>query len=811
MLQNYFKIAFRNLLKRKGYALLNIIGLTVGMSSCLLIFHYVSYEKSYDTHINNATNICRLRLDHYLKGQAEWKSATVFPAIGPALKRDFPEIETYCRLIDAKMLLSDENNTHKFTETKGYFAEQPSVSMFNLKLISGDPATVLTGPDKMIISETMARKYFGNNNALGKRLISKGRRKNHTREITGVFRDYPSNSHLTIEYLVSFDSFKSDIKRPGDSTNITETLFDWYDFYTYVQFKPGTDIQKTEAKFPAFCSRYMEHDALSYDELHLIPVRDIHLYSNYNQEAEVNGNGQMVSFLFLIGIFIICIAWINYVNLSTARSVERAKEVGIKKVVGAFRQDLIKQFLIENILLNVISLVFSIILFFPLLHPFDAFSGRAAYTGISLNFNYLCLFSAILLTGTLLSGLYPAFVLSGFQPIKVLKGAFKNTSGGIALRKGLIVIQFTISVILIAGTIIVYQQVAFMRNKTLGATIDQTLVVNGASSVSDSVYKSTLQSFKAEMLQQKEVKKMAASSEVIGHEIYWVDDAKRFEAPEKESISIYVLGIDYDFVPFYNMKVVAGEEFLQEYSTGQKRGVLINETAAKMLGYKSPQEAVNKKLVTSSTDTTQIAAVLADYHHQGLQKAIEPMLFPMGTGVRQFYSLKLGSSDVSSSIRTIETVWKKYFPNDPFDYFFLDENFNQQYKTDVLFGKVFGLFAFLAIFIASSGLLGLSAYNVLQRSKEIGVRKVLGASSQNILLLLSKDFIWLIVVSLLLAVPLGWYVMNLWLIDFAYHITINWWVFLIAGCIALVIALSTILLNAYKKVSENPVKNLRTE
>lgn len=813
MFQNYFKIAFRNLLKRKGYTLLNILGLTVGMTSCLLIFHYVSYEKSYDTHINNATNIYRLRLDHYLKGQAEWKSATVFPAIGPALKRNFPEIETYCRLIDAKMLLSDENNTHKFTETKGYFAEQPSVSMFNLKLISGDPATVLTGPDKIIISESMAKKYFGDVNVLGKHLVSRDKNVNRTREITGIFKDYPVNSHLAIEYLISFDSFKEEVKQSGEGKNITETLFDWYDFYTYIQFKPGTDIKKTEAKFPAFCLKYMTHNSVekTYDELHLIPVRDIHLYSNYNQEAEVNGNGQMVSFLFLIGIFIICIAWINYINLSTARSVERAKEVGIKKVVGAFRQDLIKQFLVENFLLNLISLCCSVILFFILLRPFDIFSGRAYYTEISLSLNYLLLFGAILLIGTLLSGVYPAVVLSGFQPMKVLKGSFKNTSGGIALRKGLIVVQFTISVVLIAGTIIVYQQVTFMRNKSLGASIDQTLVFNGPSSLTDSIYKSILQPFKTELLQQTGVTGITASSEVIGREIYWVDGAKRLEAPNKESISIYVLSIDYDFVPFYKMKMAAGEESLKEFSRGKKRGVLINETASRMLGFAKPEDAVLKKLITSSTDTTIIAGVLADYHHLGLQKAIEPMLFPMGTGVRQFCSVKLNTDNMPNHIKMVETAWKKYFPNDPFNYFFLNESYAQQYKADVLFGKVFGLFAFLAILIACSGLLGLSAYNVLQRSKEIGVRKVLGASMQNILVLLSKDFMWLIIIALFMAIPLGWYMMSIWLMDFAYHIDISWWVFVLAGFMALVIALITILLNAYKAVSENPIKSLRTE
>jgi putative ABC transport system permease protein len=813
MFGNHLKIAFRSLRKRKGSSLLHILGLTIGMASCLLIFHYVSYEKSYDEHITRAEDIYRLRLDNYVKGKLEWRSATVFPAIGPALKRDYPEIENCCRLIDAHMLFVDESNQSKFTETQGYFAEQSAVSMLDMQLISGNPATALTGPDKIIISESMARKYFGDNRVLGRQLISKDRNDSRAREITGVFKDYPSNSHLDIEYLLSFDSFKAAIRRSGDTTDVTETLFDWYDFYTYLQFKPGTDVEKIESQFPAFCEKYMEqdHGNKTYSELHLIPVQDIHLHSNYNQEAEANANGQMVSLLFLIGIIVIGIAWINYINLSTARSVERAKEVGIKKVVGAVRTDLIRQFLVESMLLNLISLAFSVILFFLLLRPFDHFCGREAYTGISLSMNYLIVFIVILLVGTLLSGIYPAFVLSGFQPIKVLKGAFKNSSRGVALRKGLIIVQFTLSVVLIAGTLIIYEQVSFMRHKTIGASIDQTLILNGASSLKDSIYKSRLQPFKTELLQYRSIKGISASSEVIGTEVYWVNNAKRVEASDKESISIYVLAIDYDFVSLYDMKIKAGEDLFKEYCAGKKRGTLINETAARMLGYKNPEEAINKKLVTSGTDTILIAGVLADYHHQGLQKAIDPMLFPMGTGVRNFFSLKFSSPDMAANIKTVEAVWKKHFPDDPFDYRFLDESFNAQYKTDILFGKVFGLFALLAILIACSGLLGLSAYNVIQRSKEIGVRKVLGASTQHILILLSKDFIILIVISLVLAVPSGWYMMNLWLMDFAYHVDISWWVFALAGSLALLTALVTILLNAWKKVSENPVKSLRTE
>lgn len=813
MFRNYFKIAFRNLYKRKVYTLLNILGLTIGMTSCLLIFHYVSYEKSYDNHITNSENKYRLRLDHYSKGESEWKSATIYPGIGPAIKRDFPEVENFCRLIDANVLLLNEENQTKFKENAGYFAEQNAISMFDLDFKSGSPKTALVGPNKMIISEQFAKKYFGTTNALGKHLTFIRPRKNYNYEITGVFKDYPKNAHLVMEFLISFDTYKAQMRRPTDSTDVIETLFDWYDFYTYVEFKSGTNVAQFEKKLPDFCKKYMQQDFINktYDELHVLPLKDIHLNSNYNQEAEVNGNGQMVAFVFLIGVFIICIAWINYVNLSTARSVERAKEVGLKKVVGAMRSDLIKQFLIENTVLNVISLLFSLLVFSLLCNSFDAFTGKNFITHTTLSTYYWILFLIIFVFGTLLSGLYPAFVLSGFQPIKVLKGAFKATSSGILLRKGLIVIQFIISVVLISGTIIVYQQVKYMRSKNIGANINQTLVLGGVTSLRDSTYKTVYQPFKTELLQQPKIKGITGSTYVVGQEVYWVDNAKQVDAKDDENISIYVQGIDYDYVGLYEMKLSAGRNFSTDFTSDAKGGVLINEMAVKMLGFKNNEEAINKKITTSSFDTAFIIGVLADFHQQGMQKIIDPMLLPLIEDARRFYSIKLNTEFTPEIITSIETVWKKYFPNDPFEYFFLDEAYNQQYKTDVVFGKVFGVFSLLAILIACFGLLGLSSYNVLQRRKEIGIRKVLGASITNIITLLLKDFFLQITIAFIIAMPLGWYVMNLWLQDFAYRIDISWLTFLFSGVLSLLIAVLTILIHAYKSAIANPIKSLRTE
>lgn len=807
-------MAFRSIFKKRGYTLLNIAGLTIGMSCCLLIFHYVSYEKSYDDFEQAPGQIVRVRLDSYQKGVLAYKSATSYPAIGPTLKRDFPEVENFCRLIDDELLLSNDTQDKKFSEKKGYYADPASVDMFGLHFTKGNPHTALGAPDKIILSESTAKKYFGNEDPLGKTLVNRNGEHIQPFEVTGIYKDFPGNSHLILDYLVSYSTLAKELLLGGDSSNASETAWGWYDYYVYVQLKPGIDYRQLEAKMPAFTDKYINSDEWRKknnvrDELHLIPLNDIHLYSNYNQEAEVNGNGQAVSFLFLIAIFIICIAWINYINLATARSVERAKEVGVRKVLGAARSNLIRQFMTESLVLNLISLTLSLLLFFILLHPFDSFTGRNTYTGIALTGNYWVLFSVLFVAGTVLSGLYPAFVLSGFKPIVVLKGAFKNTSSGLLLRKSLIVVQFVISVVLIAGTVIVYQQVNYMRSQSIGANLDQTIVLKGPQTLPDSLYQGIYQPFKSEVLQQASVKSITASTNVMGDEIYWTNGSKRPGA-DQSAVTLYNLGIDYDFIPSYDIKMIAGRNFSQQFGTDQ-RAVILNENAAKLLGFKDAASAINQTLLRGGSDSVTIIGVTSNFHQLGLQKTIDPMIIVLRPNAGRFYSVKIEPGKAQQTIASLKTSWNRYFPKDPFDYFFLDESFGNQYSADILFGKVFGVFAFLAILIACFGLLGLSAYNVLQRTKEIGIRKVLGASVQSILILLSKDFIKLVLLSFFLAIPVGWYVMTEWLQDYAYRVNIGWWVFAFAGIAALIIAVATISIQVLKVVVMNPVKSLRTE
>jgi putative ABC transport system permease protein len=815
MFKNYLKLAVRNLVKRRGYTILNIAGLVIGFTCCLLIFQYVSYEKSYDDFHEKANQVVRLRLDSYQQGKLSWQSATIYPAIGPTLKKDYPEIEDFCRLHDANLLLANDEKQIKFSEEKGYYADPAFLRMFNIQMLSGNPATALDGPDKLLLSESTAKKYFGAEPAMGKRLVYRDPGYTRTFEVTGIFKDYPANSHLTINHIASYATLSAINRFFGDTTNATETSFGWYDFYTYLQLKKGTDYKQLEKKLPAFCDKYINSIEWARTnnvkaELYLLPLTDIHLYSNYNQEAEVNGNGRAVGFMFMIGLLIIGIAWINYINLATARSVERAREVGMRKVMGAARRDLMSQFLLESFLLNLTAVALAAVATFMLAGPFNVLMGRELATEFSMQTIYWFIFAAIFISGTLLSGVYPAFILSGYQPVKVLKGVFKNTSGGLVLRKGLIIAQFAISVILIAGTIIVYQQVDYMRNQSLGVNIRQNLVLDGASSIGDSLYQNTFQPFKDEILKQPGVKSMAVSTSVMGREIYWTNGIRRIGPDNPGSVTLYHLGIDYDFIPQFEMKLLAGRNFSRDFATDNKAAIL-NEKAVSLLGFPNAEKAINQKILRGRSDTLTVVGVVQSSHHQGLQKPIDPQIILLRPNNRNAYSIKTETGNMQQTLASVEKVWNKYFPNDPFKYFFLDDFFNQQYKADTRFGSVFGLFAFLAILIACFGLLGLSAYNILQRTKEIGIRKVLGASTKNVLFILSKDFLKLVLVAFVLAVPVAWWVMHSWLQDFAYRININWWVFGIAGILALLIALGTISLQALKAAVANPVGALRSE
>jgi putative ABC transport system permease protein len=826
MFKNNIQVALRNILKRKGYTIFNILGLAIGITCCLLIFQYVAYERSYDKFNDKADQVVRLRLDLHDQGKLTMQSATVFPGLGTLLKKEFPEVENYCRLIDTRIswlknemiqnniVLANEERNVKALENKGYYADQSFLDIFTIPLIEGNRASLLNGPNKIILSESMARKYFSNENAVGKRITVREGGNVYYYEVTGVFKDYPSNSHLSFDYLISYPTFVNLVRNLGAPKGLDpETSLDWYDYYVYLQLQPGTNQKQFDVKLLSFSDRYL-NNAYSRahnnrEDLYTMPLKDIHLYSHYNEEAGVNGDGKSVSFLFLIAFLIIVIAWINYTNLATARSLERAKEVGVRKVLGALRKNLVEQFLTESFILNFAAVIIAVFLAFLFTPSFNRLIGSTAATGFHLPALYWEGFICLFIGGAFASGIYPAFVLSGFHPITVLKGLFKNSASGMAIRKGLIIGQFATSIILIAGTIIIYQQVNFMRNQKLGANINQTLVLDGPSERQDTSYQNTYQPFKNEILQINGIKNMSASSGVMGKEIYMTNGAYLVNSKDKNPFTFYTLYVDNDFLSSYDMQFKAGRNFSQD-NPADKKAVVLSEEAVKLFGIDNPEKALNQ-IISNYQDSFKIIGVVANYHQLGLNKAMLPVIFIPKPEVNNFYSLKFQTANVHQTIASIAKVWNKYFPESPFSYFFLDELYNAQYKSDGQFGKVFGLFSFLAIIIACFGLFGLSAYNVLQHTKEIGIRKVLGASVKHIIYLLSKDFLLLVLIAFVVAVPVTWFTMNSWLHDFAYRINISWWIFLIAGLIAILIAFITVSFQAIKAAIANPVKSLRTE
>jgi putative ABC transport system permease protein len=815
MLLLFFKTAFRNLTKRKGYAALNIFGLTLGMTSCLLIFKYVAFERGYDRFQTKSSQVYRVQLDDYQNGKLAVLCASNYAALAPALKQDFPEIEEATRFFKTHMLLSNDKSNTRFNEDKIFYAEPAFLNLFDVHLLTGDTKTALEGPEKIVISEELAKKYFNNTHVLGKILNWKVNGYTAPLMVSGVFKNYPANSHVRFSALVSYKSFANRTGSGNGSDNGAENSWFWTDFYTYIRLKPGADPHKLQAALPAFAERHVNNlseNLTNHDHsvFQVVPMQDIHLYSHYTEEAEPTGDGKSVAFLYLIGFIILGIAWVNYINMATARSLERAREVGVRKLLGAVRGNLIVQFMVEGFMINLLALVLALIISFMLMKPFGQLTGKPLGSLFEMPASYVFAFSGLFLAGSFISGIYPAFVLSGFNPVTVLKGLFKNSGKGLWLRKGLIVGQFATSILLISGTIIIYRQLQFMRKQNLGVNINQTIVLHGAASVADSVGESLYQTFKNEVLAVPGVTHVTSSSTVMGQEVLWGTNWKAQNGNNLGAANVFQIAIDYDFISGYGMKILAGRNFSKDFPA-DKKSILLNANASKLLGFQKPEEALHQTIISMNGDTMQVVGVVADFHQEGLQKEITPLILLLNPRARNTYSIKMDPQLATATIASLKKIWDRYFPLDPFNYFFLDEFFDRQYDENKRFGDIFGLFSMLAIVIACLGLLALSAYNVLQRTKEIGIRKVLGASVRDLVTILSKDFMLLVMIAFVLAIPVSVWMMNRWLLSFAYRINISWWIYALAGSISILIALLTIGFQAVKAALGNPVISLRSE
>ncbi|MCG8389302.1 MAG: ABC transporter permease [Cytophagales bacterium] len=805
MIRNYLKSALRNFLKHRSFTLLNVAGLSLGLAASILILQYVKYEKSYDTFHSNVENIYRVQYNVIQNGKVTVECAAAVPAVGPALKDNFPEVRQFTRLFPVSGVLSYESPARgfiSFREEKMQITDPAVFEVFDFKLIEGNPVTCLEGPNKVVITKRAVEKYFGEENPMGKTLSWDGEM---DFEVTGILENVPGNSHIKFDILFSYQTLND------ETENASETSWGWYDFNTYVLVDEKASLEDLQSKWDNYLEEERGEDWQNHyrQEFILRPLKDIHLYSNLLQESEPDeqGDGDAVYFLTIIAFFILVIAWVNYVNLSTAKSFERANEVGVRKVMGAEKGQLVKQFMAESFLINLLAAAVAVLLVRLCWPSFADLSGRSIPIDYIVDGEFWGLVTVLFLIGTLLSGSYPAMVLSSFRPVAVLKGKIMRTSGGNLMRKSLVVFQFASSVILVCGTVIVYQQLNYMKNRDLGIDINQTLVLEGPG-ITDSLYEQNLESFKLEALNIAGVKQVTAATNVPGDEIFWTRSIRRLQGGPESAITVYNVGIDHDYVPAFDLKVTAGRNFSEEFPNDRER-ILLNTALAEALEFDELESAIGQQ-VRLGRDTFEIAGVLENYHQMSLKSQVAPLAFRLVSS-SSFYSFKIEPGTSRDVLAGLQEPWNTFFPGNPVDYFFLDSFFNKQYEKDRQFGQVFGLFSLLAIFVASLGLFGLASFLTLQRTKEIGIRKVLGSTVPNIVLLLSKDFIQLVILSNLLAWPLAWWLMDSWLQSFPYRIALNPLLFLGAGISVVLVAFLSVGVQTLKAALLNPAETLKYE
>jgi putative ABC transport system permease protein len=812
MFKSYLKVAFRNLWRNKVFSAINIVGLSVGLATCLLILSFVRDELGYDLYNTRADRIFRVDGDIKFGGNRLVLALAPDP-MGPALKKDYPEVEQYVRFRYFGVFRAKKGNEN-FQEDKGTYADSTLFDVFTLPMIEGDPATALVEPKSMVITETTARKYFNSTNVVGRSLIV-----NDTANyrITGVIRDIPSQSHFNYDFYISMSSNPESRQNTWIMNN----------FNTYILLKPGADPKTLESHLNPMLRAYLGPQLMqflgtsmeaaeksgSYDRASLMPLTKIHLRSNKVGELGPNGDIVYVYIFSATALFILLIACVNFMNLSTARSANRAREVGVRKVLGSFRSSLIAQFLTESILVSFLSLGLSQVLVSLMLGYFNHVSGKnMTFTFLSQPAMILSLIGLALGVG-LLAGAYPAFYLSAFKPIKVLKGALSTGFKSSGLRSTLVVFQFSISIFLIVSTVVIYNQLQYIRTRDVGFNRQHVLILQNSGSLGMQE-----KAFRQEILGLKGVENVTATS-------YLPTGGSQFDSPlypdpsldQKKAILLNNWYVDENYIPTLDMHLAKGRNFSTQYPSDSS-GIILNETAARLLGYPDP---LNRKLYTlkvleagntpDNISVYHVVGIVKDFNFNSLRQQVTPLALYLNREGNENTAIRINSKGIPTLIGRIEKVWKSMAPSLPFNYTFMDDDFNNIYKSEQRIGDIFISFAVLAIFIACLGLLGLVTYAAEQRSREIGIRKVLGASTGNIVTLMSTDFLKLVVISALIAFPLSWWAMNRWLQDFAYRVGIGWWVFALSGMLAIAIALGTVSFEAIKAALANPVKSLRSE
>ena len=807
MFKNYFKIALRNVKRHKVYSAINILGLSIGIATCLIILQYVSFQLSWENFQVNKDRIYRVEQDRYDNGKLSTQWAAGAFGVGNAFKDAIPEVEDYVKLVQNGKVTTDIQNQPLKIE-KVFFASTSFFNIFTYPLIAGDKNTALKEPFTAAVSATTAKKIYGTTDIIGKKL-ELNRNSNYV--ITAVYKDAPGNTQIKPDVLLSYATF---VKWNSDSTgNGPETAWEWDGCLTYLLLRKNADPKTVEKKFPPIVDKFVGADMKKYNSAvtyNLQPLKDIHLSSHYMMEPGETTEGKTVYLLLGIAFFIVIIAWVNYINLATARAITRAREVGVRKAIGSQRRQLVIQFLSESALINGIALAIALLIVLLAIPGFNTLSGEDLSVSLFKASSFWFDLAALFIVGVFFSGLYPAFILSGFKPVEVLKGKMGGTKQSALLRKSLVVFQFAASLFLLIGTVTVYKQIQFMRKQSLGVNIDQTLVISPPTVGTDSTFLKRKTAFKNELSRLTAVKNIAVSTNVPGEAVGWnAGGIKLVGQDESKQKQYRVVGVDYDYMKTYSLKLMAGRFFSKDFGSDDS-AIMFTRKAVELLGFNKPDEALNQRIDFWGRRYT-IIGVTENFHQQSLHENYDALIFRLIPDINGPVSIKIDATKAKTVIEVARAEWNKSFPGNTFEYFFLDDHFNDQYKADQRFGQVFTLFTCLAILIACLGLFGLASFTTLQRTKEIGIRKVLGASVGTILNLLYREFIYLLIIAFLIAAPLAWLMTSDWLQGYAFRVNLHWTYFVVPFAVIVGIAFVAVGFQSVKAAIANPVKSLRTE
>lgn len=815
MLKNYFKIALRIIKKHKGYSFINILGLGIGMSICVLILLFVKYELSYDAYHENSDRIYRLERQFLqADGSVRGHFGTLAPSFTPHLEEEFSEMEHIARILDAgntRMIYGDK----KFIEDRVFLVEEDIFEIFSIPLKKGDSQTALKEPRSLILSESMAHKYFGSEDPMGKQLQVRDDTLWH---VTGVMEDVPANTHFHFDFLGSYITLKGEFVRGGDDYFHGTRNFSDNVTYTYMRLAEGVDVNEIKANIPAFIDRTMgtRQDAdgniiRSSQGTNILfrKVADIHLYAHSSGELEPNFDVKYIRLFTLIAVFVLVIACINFMNLSTARATQRAKEVGLRKVVGANRKSLTSQFLGESVFFSFLALILALGLVLLALPFFNSFTGRELNLGYLFNFfGILILFGVFAVTG-LLAGSYPAVYLSAFKSSAILRGELTRGTKGANLRKGLVVFQFAISICLIISVSIVYRQMHFLRNVDLGFDRENIIMLP-----SDRTIVQRWTDIKQNLLSSPHIMEAALSKRAPTGRLndapgFWIEIAGEVQ---RNPFSMPHNRVSHGFFKTYNIELLAGRDFSLEHATDPSEAFIINETAVKRLGLISPQDAVGLRIGTfAPRKEGYVVGVAADFNYESLHNEIRPIITYIRPIEANTVSVRIAPGRTREAITFAKEIWARYNPESPLQYDFLFDRIAALYRNEARMMQMFGYFSVLAIFISCLGLFGLASFTAVRRTKEIGVRKILGASLTNIVLLLSKDFTKWVLAANIIAWPIAYFAMDSWLKNFVYRISPNWIEFILAGILTFLIALLTVSFQSFKAAACDPVESLRYE